>query len=245
MKRAINKAALFAVVAALGAFCAPAADSETGHDVIWWLIDDTATVSIEGVTDPVGIKNYLSGTTEYNANNYLEEGSGISARIRVTSPAEPADGYLVSFFPGDASNSSGTYESGKFGYPFEDPSGRWGAVYPGNQSVLAWDNDAELGVAAYDYSGTSPEYTFIVEIGNVVYDETTGLTWTDTYLASEGKSYSDLYSDGFIIKQWNLNTPTIIPWVPHFSVVPEPSGGLLTMFGMALLALRRRRRVVA
>ena len=55
-------------------------------------------------------------------------------------------------------------------------------------------------------------------------------------------TYTQLANAGYIHPKFDLNPPASMIWTPgSFQAVPEPSGGLLTLMGVALLALRRRR----
>jgi hypothetical protein len=69
-------------------------------------------------------------------------------------------------------------------------------------------------------------------------------SWARTTMVSESKSYSELLANRHI-SQWDImDMPEGLGWNPGFySVVPEPSSGLLTMLGISLLALRRKRRI--
>ena len=231
MKRAINKSALFAVVAALGAFCAPADDATPSYpDVLFWLVNDTAKVTVDGMDEDMTFKEYL----DFASYSYAAD-SGLTARIRaVGNGVSSEDPFLLVYSP-----TFENFQWGGFGVKFGTTAGddQWGAFFPYNQSPLVYNGlDADGYTVNYDY--TAPDISIVVEIGN----QTNEGGWT-SYFNSDPVSYDDIKS--YIKPFDNLGTTQYTPWVPHFSVVPEPSGGLLTMFGMALLALRRRRRVVA
>ena len=95
---------------------------------------------------------------------------------------------------------------------------------------MTWKAD----VSAY-VSG-SPEYAFIIELGN--WD---GSNWSVLAL-SETVSYNSLDTNSHIDHVSGINPNPITPWVATSYVVPEPSSGLLVLVGAALLALRRRKR---
>ena len=86
------------------------------------------------------------------------------------------------------------------------------------------------------YASGSPEYAFIIELGN--WD---GSNWS-TLALSETASYADLVANNHIDTSSGYNPNPITPWMPTSYVVPEPSSGLLVLVGAALLALRRRKR---
>ena len=87
-----------------------------------------------------------------------------------------------------------------------------------------------------DFTSDSPEYSFVIELGN--YENG---SWS-TLAVSETVSYSDL-SDMQAVAQSNgaYNPNYATPWVAQSYVVPEPTSGMLVLVGAALLALRRRR----
>ena len=86
------------------------------------------------------------------------------------------------------------------------------------------------------YSSGSPEYVFVVELGN--WD---GSNWW-TLALSETATYSDLAANNHIDNTSGYNPNPITPWMPTSYVVPEPSSGLMLLVGAALLALRRGKR---
>ena len=150
-KWSFRTVALAAVILATGV--SPAAD----NDVLYWMVDDTATVH-----DPVSgndklITAFVDPTTDY------------AARIRVTGGDITGDTFLSLY------NPDGTTEPGVLGVDFSDGtggSGYWGAGVPtGNQSPSG------------DYSAGSPEYSFIVEIGDVVWDDQSS-SWSWTTVAA-------------------------------------------------------------
>ena len=200
-------AALFAAILATGVLPADEA-------VLYWMVDDTATVNDHG--------------TSYNIATFLPpetEDSWSAARIRVTGGDITGDVFL------DVYDSDGTLQvgAGALGIAFGDSgSGYWGAGVPtGNQSPLN------------GYTGTNPEYSFIVEIGNVVWSETDGASWV-TVAVSPATTYSDV--SRYIHPSFDLNPTAGEAWTPTAYTVPEPSSGLLVLIGGALLALRRRRK---
>lgn len=189
--------------------------SAAENDVLYWMVDETATVTrTDGRT--AMISDYLANP------DVAVSGSYHAARVRVMGGdiQEGQDVFLDLYIPGD-----GVIEgSGQYGALFTENGGYWGAGVPtGNQSPSG------------DYSAGTPEYSFIVELGNIDSD----YNWT-TVATSAAATYSSL--GDYIHKTFDLNPGQTAVWTPgSFQAVPEPSGGLLTLMGVALLALRRRR----
>ncbi len=189
--------------------------SAAENDVLYWMVDDSASVKrTDGTTATI---------SEYFASpDVAVSGSEYAARVRVTGGGiqEGQDVFL------DLYTGSGVDEGGGYwGVDFSDDSGYWGAGVPtGNQSPSG------------DYSAGTPEYSFIVELGNINSDD---YSWT-TVAKSAAATYSSL--GDYIHKTFDLNPGQTAVWTPgSFQAVPEPSGGLLTLMGVALLALRRKR----
>jgi len=88
-----------------------------------------------------------------------------------------------------------------------------------------WSTDAYY--AGYDSS--SPYTTFLVELWNGSTDSKTRVGWQSYALSSIG---------AYIASGMNqVGSPLTVT-----DVVPEPTSGLLMLFGLAALALRRRRK---
>ena len=86
-----------------------------------------------------------------------------------------------------------------------------------------------------DSAGT-PEYSFIVELGNIDASD----NWT-TLAQSAAAAYLSL--GNFIHQTFDINPGQTAVWTPtEFTAVPEPSSGLLVTVGLAVLALRRKRK---
>ena len=90
-----------------------------------------------------------------------------------------------------------------------------------------------------DLAGDLTSYSFVLELGNW-----SDGSWVHTSMESQAASYNQLVTDKHI-SQWKETTPTYgTPWKPTtgYTVVPEPSSGLMLLVGGAVLMLRRRRR---
>ena len=183
------------------------------EEVLYWMVDDTATVNDHGTIS--AISDFLPAETE---------NSWSAARIRVTGGDITGDVFLDVYEDGVLHEGSGA-----LGISFgeTESGGYWGAGVPtGNQSPLV------------NYAGTSPEYSFIIELGNVSWDGNEA-SWVQTVAVSQATSYSDLSQ--FIHTPFDPNPTTGAAWAPTTYNVPEPSSGLLLLVGGGLLALRRRR----
>ena len=203
-------------IAALAAALLTTGAALAEEDVLYWMVDSNAKVEKNGETTSVA---------SFFENYGAPEGSAFAARIRVTggSIQEGQDVFLDLYIPGYGVDVGGGY----WGVEFGDAGGYWGAGVPtGNQSPSG------------DYSAGTPEYSFIVELGNIDSSE----NWT-TVATSATKTYSELASAQYIHQTFDLNPSTLAVWTPtqFTAAVPEPSGGLLTALGLALLALRRKK----
>jgi len=215
MNRRLSVLAML-VAAALASGVASAGES----DVLYWMVSgDDATVKNGETTSSVA--DFFDA---YDA----PADSWFAARVRVTGGDITGDTFL------DFYNSDGTIEAhmGEYGIWFDDGSvtGFSGVGVPdGNQSPSG------------SYSAGSPEYSFIVELGNVVYDASNGTASWTTVAQSAAATYSSLATD-YILPTFEMSPVAFSAWSPTaFTTVPEPSGGLLMSLGLAILALRRRR----
>lgn len=189
--------------------------SVADEDVLYWMIDSSATVEKDGET---------SSVASFFENYGAPDGSAFAARVRVTGGniQDGQDVFLDLYIPGYGLDEGG----GAWGVEFSTVGGYWGAGVPtGNQSPSG------------NYSAGTPEFSFIVELGNIDSSD----NWT-TVATSAAKAYSDL--GDYIHQTFDINPGQLAVWTPaQFTAVPEPSGGLLTLMGVALLALRRKRLV--
>ena len=201
-------------IAAYAAAALTAGVASAGDDVLYWMVDSNATVEKDGETTSVA---------SFFENYGAPEGSAFAARVRVTGGdiQDGQDVFLDLYIPGYGLDEGG----GEYGVEFSEVGGYWGAGVPtGNQSPSG------------DYSAGTPEYSFIVELGNIDSSD----NWT-TVASSASATYSSL--SGFIHQTFDINPGQIAVWSPNmFTAVPEPSSGLLTLIGFAFLALRRKRK---
>ena len=183
------------------------------NDVLYWMVDDGAKVNEwwSGGRGNIGIEEFF-GTPP--------DGSAYAARIRVTGGDITEDTFLDLYVP----NEGVIPGSGEYGMEFSEGGGYWGAGVPdGNQSPSG------------NYSAGTPEYCFTVELGNIDSSD----NWT-TVATSAAATYSSLAD--YIHQTFDINPSSMAIWTPmQFTAVPEPSSGLLTLLGLALLSLRRRK----
>ena len=202
---------IFAVLAA-GIFVT-GVSSAGENDVLYWMIDSSAKVEQQdGKT--VSVSDFFKGYTS-------TADSSFAARVRVTGDGVPEDTFLSLYVP------ESVVLNGELGVDFDTVGDYWGSGVPdGNQSPLS----------TVDYSVGSPEFSFIIELGNV--DE--GGTWTTIATSGAAESYQSLAN--YIHQKFDLSPGQSAAWTPtQFVAVPEPSGGILVVLGTAFLALRRRR----
>ena len=203
-------------IAACAAVALTAGAAFAGDDVLYWMVDSSATVEKDGVTTSV---------SSFFDNYTAPEGSAFAARVRVTGGniQDGQDVFLDLYIPGYGVDVGG----GEYGVEFSEVGGYWGAGVPtGNQSPSG------------NYSAGSPEYSFIVELGNIDSSD----NWT-TVATSAAATYSSL--GNYIHETFDINPGQIAVWAPsQFTAVPEPSSGLLALMGFAILALRRKQKGV-
>ena len=201
-------------IAAYAAAALTAGVASAGDDVLYWMIDNSATVEKDGVTSSIS-----SFFESYDA----PDGSAFAARVRVTGGdiQDGQDVFLDLYIPGYGLDEGG----GEYGVEFSEVGGYWGAGVPtGNQSPSG------------DFSAGTPEYSFIVELGNIDSSD----NWT-TVATSAAATYSSLAD--YIHQTFDMNPSSMAVWTPtEFAAVPEPSSGLLVTIGLAVLALRRKRK---
>ena len=94
------------------------------EDVLYWMIDSSATVEKDGVT---------SSVSEFFDNYGAPANSAFAARVRVTGGNITEDTFLDLYIPGYGVNTG----NGDLGVEFGDAGGYWGAGVPtGNQSPI-------------------------------------------------------------------------------------------------------------
>ena len=211
-------------LAVLAAIIMAASVSDAGDDVLYWMIDGNATITTDAESGTItSIDSFFNNIGNYFPDLSTGEGSAFAARVRVTGGniQEGQDVFLDLYIPDYGLDVGG----GAYGVEFsDDVGGYWGVGVPtGNQSPSG------------DYSAGSPEYSFIVELGNIDSSD----NWT-TLAQSAATAYSQL--GDYIQQSFDINPSSMAVWTPtDFTLAPEPSSGLLTVIGLALLALRRKK----
>ena len=206
------KTNLFRTAALAMAILTAGVSSGGENDVLYWMVDDSAQVTKDGTSQ--SISDFFSDYMS-SSDNWSATDSSFSARIRVTGGDVTGDVFL------------GLYGRDEYNVPYIE-SGELGMAF--NQSPSG------------NYSAGDPEYSFIVEIGNVVWDENSGTaSWVETVATSAAAAYSTL--GAYIHQTFDINPGQMAVWTEtSFNAVPEPSSGLLTVIGFAFLALRRKRK---
>ena len=206
---------------ALVAIALTAGVSSAGdNDVLYWMVDGNATVTPMGMESSQTISEFFNSlSSEYGPD------SAFAARIRVTGDTITEDTFLDLYLPGDGLN---IVVGGENGVEFSNVGGYWGAGVPsGNQSP------------SDTYFTDTPEYSFIVELGNIDSSD----NWV-TVATGAAATYASLKNSGYIHETFDMNPSSMMVWTPtQFSYIPEPTSGMLTAIGFALLALRRKRRI--
>lgn len=117
-------------------------------------------------------------------------------------------------------------------YAVDGNGGSWPSVGDGSAALLPGGFFSSLG------NTSSSSYKFILELGNWTKDR----GWTSTSMESAPAYYDYLKTEQHIA-EWIDTVPNYAtPWTPtSFTVVPEPSSGVLLLAASAMLALRRRK----
>jgi len=223
--RALNRALAFAAVnggvTLLTSICliAGSAMAEGGgaadsSSVLWWWVQNDDQI------------RRTDGTTTTVAAFENEGGAQVEgARVRV--------------------NGAGEVEFLDF-YLQDDTTGNWVLTGPEIdylQSGTRWGKTT--GVVAANVSDFSdPAYTFTIELGNWIQGTDDSWQWNLLAEGTTTSTYADLVDAGYISYGGLTHQPQT-PWSVQYSeIVPEPNSGLLMILGGALLALRRRRRII-
>lgn len=144
-----------------------------------------------------------------------------TARISIANPIPGSDGLLTMVDINDPNNSE-MWSTEVYSDP-NDPTRSYGAPDYGYWAKVSTDNPA-----AHPFS----DYAFIVEVftdGGALIGRSDEISYET--LSSYVKSSSGSQVGGKAFDAWNIQT------------VPEPTSGLLALFGFAALALRRKKNL--
>lgn len=134
-------------------------------EVLYWMVEDDAVVHYQD-----GIFQYMPLLVPESAD------SSLAARVRVVSGNLTEDTFVNLYLPDpDDPYGAGEIWEGSMGVDFGNPGGHWGCGAPtGLQSPMP--------------EFASPEYSFIIEIGNYNWNDD---SWT-TVASSASQSYNSL-----------------------------------------------------
>ena len=181
------------------------------NDVLYWMVDSSSATVSSGSGN--------SSLSDFFSSYDQPADSSFAARVRVTGGDVSGDTFLDLYYPGEQNEYF---------------------LVPGDLGVEMGDFSSAYMQSPLGAYG-SPEYSFIVEIGNVVWsDGGYNGSWTETLAVSAATGYASLAN--YISQIGSTGLPQSAVWTPsQFTAVPEPSSGVLAIMGFALLALRRRK----
>lgn len=208
--------------------------------ILWFQVNDDAvitTTAADETTTTAGIMDYTSN-----------DGKAVNAaRIFATDGTSTAYlnlGYLS--FDEGSGNMMFTYSPGVSGYENTKQIALAGPIYDDEGDLAGWGTGAALGSIltgeAADLAQTVAytEFRFAVELG---YIDTSTYEWT-TLAVSDERTYQDVSQYISSISN-GIVALTVAPWTPiNYTAVPEPSTGLLLLFGAVLFGLHRPREGV-
>lgn len=193
-------------------------------DVIYWQVNENTTVdrgNIQQFLDP-----YPSTDDSWPA-------------VRVKLVTVDGSSKILPIYFGD-----GEWEDGYWGAEIADWYGGWGTGVPiGNQSETGFHTIHRVqDPSAPEYPPEVMEAVFIMELGYNEWSDTAEDYVWKTLAESEPELYKDLVSR-YMYETGNIGPGPYHSWSPNFrTTVPEPSTTLLTMIGLGLIGLMRKRK---
>ena len=183
--------------------------------------------------------------TQYLASEAGDHGRTIEAARVAAFKTADTENYLASrignldgthpAFDGDIVYLDLYYQVGE-NWTLDNPTGQgndWAIVE--NGSLEAFERAAVLAsLGGRDLSN----YSFAIELGTFVAKEGGGDDWV-LAAVSNTETYENLSQ--YISAQ--VEIPTDLPWSPNAYAAPEPTSGLLMVFGLAFLGLKRKKVV--
>lgn len=189
-------------------------------DVLWWIVDDNATV------DGSSVYSFVSsfGTWSEVDPDSGEEFSGynVGARVKVTFADGRSETLPIVYpdFPGETFDYAEFVDGGgSNGIGFG--TGWWNTRSPFSSEMLS-------------------EVLFQIQLGELTWNDALGAFDFATLAETDPVAKSELSSHIFTGPDWNV--PANSQWAPtvFYSTIPEPSSGLLLLLGAAVLALKRK-----
>lgn len=169
-------------------------------------------------------------------DDYVSEVTGQIDPVRMSELTSRPDGLSVNYARVLAVKTDGSETSPIFLNLFA-PDENGGIGNAGTFTDVSNGYAGPLWANVTGYEDAS--WSFMIELGNLN-DSGEEDVWT-AMAYSEKATYDQLRQ---FIQKGEILDPTMTPWSGGSYAVPEPTGGLLLTLGGALLALRRRRRMV-
>lgn len=189
-------------------------------DVLWWIVDDNATV------DGSSVYSFVSsyGTwTEVDPDSGEEfSGYNVGARVKVTFTDGRSETLPIVYpdFPGE------TFDYAEF---FDE-----GGANASGFGIGTWSSQSPLT------HEMTAETLFQIQLGELTWNEALNVFDWSTLAETDPVAKSMLSDHIFEGPAWNV--PANSQWAPtvFYSTIPEPSSGLLLLLGAAVLALKQK-----
>lgn len=192
-------------------------------DTLYWQVSENATVDGGSIYQFVNSYGTYDWVSEYDGNTYSSY--NVAARVKVTGGNLSQPEYLNIYVGG------GEFEDGSTGLDLSpDTGGYWGLGVP---------SPIQSSVAEYGYgSEMFREYTFMVELGEITWDDVADtIEWTTIAQSDE---FAGAMLEQYIHERFDLNPPNLATWSPlAYHTTPEPSSGILFLIGLSFLLLKR------
>ena len=206
----------------------------SADEVLYWMVDENSVVhQYDGST--TSILDYVPASSD----------SSLSARVRITGGGIVNDVFLNIYDPPENpySGDPGVLYAGDLGLEVGSGDIWYGAEMVQapltSGSIPSTNPDGEIVGLPTPMPGT-PEYSFIIELGNIDWSGENP-NWT-SIAQSRSYTYNELLTSSYIHETFDLNPPRMGTWNPidYYAPIPEPSAGILFLIGGTLLMLRRK-----
>lgn len=196
----------------------------TGNgDVLWWTVDANATV--DGASDVFTFLAPMPYDSEPDYNNVY------GARIAIKNSSGDTIGYLNPYYQTNPEETNPMY----FNYAIDPDIIEVDIGHP-NEGYVG----AEWCASKVDREALM-EYMFQIELGHDVWNSLLNDYDWNTIAKSDTVEGRVLMEQLHTYEAFDLNPPIQSPWTPMvFHTIPEPSSGLLLLFGLAPLLLTRK-----